>query len=144
MAAQLPSSDPEIRELQISVALIEKSLADGRVVMNALKFGQERHEEHIIRLLDEMAKLHKEYAANAAYEKSRFDSLMAITETNSNHIGQVNIALEQLTKDTSGLITAWEAGEGVVEFASVLGRLGKWIASIGFIGVAYMWLKQHF
>lgn len=129
--------DSDITELQGNVAAIEKSLLEGRDIMNALKVGQEKHEEHIIELLRQMTR-------NNLYEKERFDSLMIITETNSSHIGQVSIALEQLTKDTAGLVSAWEAGEGVVKFASVLGKLGKWVASIAFIGTFYLWVKEYF
>ena len=135
--------DADIKELQSSVIAIEKSLTDGRNVMNSLKLGQEKHEEHIIKLLDQMAELHQVYAKNTENEKSRFENLMVITESNSAHIGQVNSALEVLTRDTAGLVATWEAGEGIVRFANVLGRFGKWVASIAFIGAAYVWLKNN-
>jgi len=52
-------------------------------------------------------------------------------------------AIESLAKNTSDLVEAWNGAQSVVKMGSLLGKFGKWLTGLAFLGVAFKWLIDN-
>ena len=86
---------------------------------------------------EEVIILRREFEQHVKEEHERWDHLIKITEANAE-------AVSELTKSTQGIVDTWQAAEGVVKVGSALGRLGKWLAGLAFIGTFFTLLFDKF
>lgn len=85
---------------------------------------------------DKLDTFHQEFKQHVADEKRFIKHITKAQEENTK-------AIKQLTKNTAELVETWNSAQSVVRAGSVLGRFGKWLASIAIIGAAYNWLINH-
>ena len=71
----------------------------------------------------------------------RWEVFVKSQEANNEALNEV---LTNLVDSTKGLVEVWEAGSGVIQVGSMVGRFAKWLTTLAVIGVAFSWVFDKF
>ena len=79
------------------------------------------------------------YEVHILAEDERWERMFQICEKNVDDIAHLTVCIADLTNSTASVVDMWDSAQSVVRVGGLIGTLGKWLASIAFIGVAAKW-----
>ena len=84
-----------------------------------------------------------DYHQHVEEEDNRWKHLITITEANSKHIEELAVSTAAIAASTKDVVELYSNAQAVVKVGSALGRLGKWLAGLAFLGAGFKWLAEN-
>ena len=87
----------------------------------------------------ELHALRKDFQEHKAVCNTNHETLQHLIVDISSGQKANTEAIQALTSSTRDLVAVWDSAETVLKVGSALGRFGKWLTSVAFVGVAIAW-----
>lgn len=101
-------------------------------------------EAQVILLLQNKLDNHIEnFDQHCADEDKRWSHLMATQEHNTESIKELISSNKDLADSTRDIISIYQAADGAIKTATVIGKFMKWLSGFAIVGAIVKWIIDH-
>lgn len=93
---------------------------------------QQKLEDHI-----------QSYKKHCEENEKRWERLMVSQEHNTQCVRELTETTRALTESTHDIVMAWNAANGTIKTATVVGRFLKWLSGFAIIATFIAWLSER-
>ncbi|MCG7931955.1 MAG: hypothetical protein JAY90_20285 [Candidatus Thiodiazotropha lotti] len=93
---------------------------------------------------DEFEQHRTEFDQHRADEQEKWDEILTVVKDNAELSKKNAEGIEEMRKETRGLIDGWNTYVSGKKIAMSLGKIAKWLAQMAIFVSIYAWLTGHF